>query len=1265
MQKRCTLLLAAAMLILIPLSCFGQLIENIPVRKGSSRHLLFLEDAINKTQLLQLKPGENYEVFLTADDPNCQLSFNLPEGGSDMVLTFEAEGEELLLEIEKDCTEPVDAYISISCTSCYETEARSLASIAVDENYTPNQLVKDVFIGGDCFDLEDQSISFSGDDLSRGYFSNGASSINFEDGIILSTGDIYNSAGPNDLYNAGNAFVAPSTDADLSQMVNNNSLYDVAALEFDFTPTTNQVSFEFVFASEEYCEYVNSPFNDVFGFFISGPGINGPFTNNAENIAVVPNSTDYTAINSVNHLTNSAYYVNNIPSAQHPNIPFALQCTNYPTATDGAAINDLEFDGFTTVMTAMANVQACETYHIKLVIADVGDAYFDSAVFLKANGFSSGESTVVTTEVPGVDSSSNVVYEGCLDGSFVFTRNTNDDLSLPLDVNVVVSPLSTATAGIDYEALPASITIPAGDSIYYLSVLSYADALNEGSESILLELESFCSCANPFATMYIEDALPIVVEPVDLSFCDPDTISINVQVSGGSGLHTYLWETGETTSVISPYVDASSTYSVTVTDLCGSSAVAENNITFTMTPSALISGQYFLCDTNSNAPLQIDFTGTSPWSFVYTIDGVEQPLVAEITANPFILEVNEAGVYALQTISSAHCEGDVQGEAMVEVADMFADAGGFAALDCITKTVILHGSATAGNNLVYNWTTINGNIISGENTLNLLVDQPGSYTLIVTDTSTNCIASDETQVLLNVFSPVAEATLIGPQVLDCTTPSTTLDASTSQPVEGLTFEWTTIDGNIISGDSTMNPVVNAAGQYLLTVISLTNGCTDVDSITIGIHVELPQVVLEPIGNLNCIDSFLTIYANNSSFGTNFEITWATSDGNFIAGTDSLTPLIDQVGTYSLTILDTNNDCQMTDSIVVQEDRMPPVSDAGLPVELNCNNDTWTLDGNGSSTGIPFFYLWTTINGTILNGDNSLNPEINSAGVYTLLVTNNFNGCAALDSVLVTENTNVPNSADVEIFEPLCFGDLGGVAISTVYGGTEPYTHSIDDGQSFSNENVFLNLPYGNISLLIKDAEGCIYEEELFIPEASEVQLELIPEVEINLGDSYQINALTNLAENEIDSIFWTPDESLSCNNCLNPLATPLETTRYKVWLSNENDCPAEAKILLRVRKDRGVYIPNVFSPNGDGNNDLFLIYANQEMITRIPRFQIFNRWGGKVFEVKDAMPNDPAFGWDGRMKGKPSNSAVFIYVAEIEFIDGVKLLYKGDVTILK
>lgn len=142
--------------------------------------------------------------------------------------------------------------------------------------------------------------------MSRGTFANGASNIGIGSGMVMSTGSVSILAGPNSSNSTNGGFNVLASDPDLRTLIPTYDLYDANVIEFDFTPTANTVSFDFLFGSEEYCEYVGTQFNDVFGFFVTGPGISG-----VANLAVIPNTTTPVTTNNVNHVLNSQYYFNN------------------------------------------------------------------------------------------------------------------------------------------------------------------------------------------------------------------------------------------------------------------------------------------------------------------------------------------------------------------------------------------------------------------------------------------------------------------------------------------------------------------------------------------------------------------------------------------------------------------------------------------------------------------------------------------------------------------------------------------------------------------------------------------------------------------------------------------------------------------------------------------------------------------------------------------------------------------------------------------
>ncbi len=280
-------------------------------------------------------------------------------------------------------------------------------SIEVAENatynsYSPQDLVNNVLISG-CLTAQNvkfgyyerYSHSWNGwknhswssiaGDRQLGYFNKGNSDFPLSEGLILSTGKIRSAKGPNNLASKTDEIENNAGDPDLENISGSYRSYDAAVLEFDFVPAGNTLEFKYIFASEEYREWSCSQFNDAFGFFLSGPGISGKV-----NLAKLANGTEVT-INNIHGPftdTDASYYAwNEMGSYPCPasNEAFYIDNGSGKDYTNNSPAT--QFDGMTVVLTATHQVQAGETYHIKLAIADISDQKWDAGVFLEANSF--------------------------------------------------------------------------------------------------------------------------------------------------------------------------------------------------------------------------------------------------------------------------------------------------------------------------------------------------------------------------------------------------------------------------------------------------------------------------------------------------------------------------------------------------------------------------------------------------------------------------------------------------------------------------------------------------------------------------------------------------------------------------------------------------------------------------------------------------------------------------------------------------------------
>jgi len=350
-------------------------------------------------------------------------------------------------------------------------------------------------------------------------------SLGIDSGIILTSGLIANAEGPND--NSGiTGTPGGGGDADLTAL-SGVTTFDACVLEFDVTVEFDTLKFQYSFGSDEYTTYVNTSFNDVFGFFISGPGIVGE-----NNLAIIPGTPTPISINTVNPLENEEYYIDN-----------GVGCTPgwggcmedplvAPYTTDDYYIN---YDGFTVLLNAIQVVTPCETYHLKLAIADGSDNILDSGVFIKSRSLTSYGITLASSTSVGAGFDNAI--EECVDAYIKFLAA--DTLTADYTVHFEIG--GTATNGVDYIYVPDSIVLNAGEIEDSIFIIPFADFITEGFESVTIYLVNSCD-GEPYdsVTIEIQDKveLDLNIEP-DTTICIYDTLTLTV--SGGL---EYFWSPG-------------------------------------------------------------------------------------------------------------------------------------------------------------------------------------------------------------------------------------------------------------------------------------------------------------------------------------------------------------------------------------------------------------------------------------------------------------------------------------------------------------------------------------------------------------------------------------------------------------------------------------------------------------------------------------------------------------------------------------------------
>lgn len=341
---------------------------------------------------------------------------------------------------------------------------------------TVEQLVQKIVGDG----VQITNVRYVGTPASAGSFTTDDTSIlGFKEGVILSSGDIRNIDGPNESTGVTQDNMLAG-DQELDLLIPGYTTYDATILEFDFIPNENMLSFEYVFSSDEYNEFVGSDFNDVFGFFLNG-----------KNIALIPNTNTPVSINNVNNGYGDGY------SDEYGQVP-----TNPEYFRDNTAgLFNTEMDGLTTVLTAKAAVNPGEVNTIRLAIADAGDYVLDSNVCIKAASFSTIESDAVQFE-----KFSHTVNESA--GTATVTVERTGNAAGTVSVSYYTEN-GSAKSGSDYEQTSGILTFAPGVKSLSFEVPVTDDSVAEGTEAINLYLKDIEGNAfisdNIKARLYIED----------------------------------------------------------------------------------------------------------------------------------------------------------------------------------------------------------------------------------------------------------------------------------------------------------------------------------------------------------------------------------------------------------------------------------------------------------------------------------------------------------------------------------------------------------------------------------------------------------------------------------------------------------------------------------------------------------------------------------------------------------------------------------------
>lgn len=461
--------------------------------------------------------------------------------------------------------------------------------------------------------------------------------------------------------------------------------------------------------------------------------------------------------------------------------------------------------------------------------------------------------------------------------------------------------------------------------------------------------------------------------------------------------------------------------------------------------------------------------------------------------------------------------------------------------------------------------------------------------------------------------------------------------------------------------ATVSPAQLAPGDYLFQyVVDSPAGCPP-DSSQVEVEVlPLPSADAGQPRPIGCDGMAVTLGGPATSTGPEYRYLWEVLEGAALSDPASAAPEAQTPGIYALTVINEQTGCRAGDTVAVDEQVTFPElflsasaggcfapGEAAISVDSVVNGTgpfLYSLDGQGYGPSPAFANL--------------------SVGSYTVYVidANQCEGSAEIAIEAGTAPEPFLSASAGDCFAP----GQAAISVDSVVNGTGPFLYSLD-GEDYGPSPGFFNLSGGSYTVYVIDANQCAGSAEITIDAGAALDVQLVVrsnggENTIAFGDSLLLEAVINRDSAEVDSISWFP-AAPGCGNCRQPFVRPEQTTTYTVTVADTDGCRATATITVFVEQKFRYFIPNAFSPNEDGRNDVFFVYAGPE-IRRVVTLRILDRWGNMVYNREDLPPNDPEFGWDGLFKGEPVPAGAYAFVVELELITGQVVVENGALTVV-
>ena len=620
-------------------------------------------------------------------------------------------------------------------------------------------------------------------------------------------------------------------------------------------------------------------------------------------------------------------------------------------------------------------------------------------------------------------------------------------------------------------------------------------------------------------------------------------------------------------------------------------------------------------------------------------------------------EIFDAGIYSVEVTNDINCMAIESFEITYEGRDVEAIVVP-AEINCLTPEATIKVESIEGG-LTYEWEDENGTALGMPDVDSILVATPGMYTVTVTAPD-NCNIIETIEVLENIelvdfaLSPVDQITCDDPN------PTATLDQDVTDVSQIGQVYWTVFGDTVATGVDT---ILEKGGMYEVIVVGL-NGCESTRTIDVDDIRDLPTIDLVGNQELNCLEESLVITANVTPVLGEDDSNWDLSNNDDGIDVDGDRATITEPGEYIFFYLD-DNGCSLKDTVIVLD--APEV--ALISNDLDCHNEEASIavDFLSNIDSLNWFYEGASLD----VGEDSLSYTTTDEGIYEIYYRGT-NGCenTITDTVFFYEPIS---DANLVGFDPCPGDETGSIDVEDIVGGAGNIEYDLND-DGFSETNRFEELEAGEYIITLRDSLNCTYTDTIDLNDGRPIDIQLIPDTIIDLGTSISIDPVLTLDgevfdDSELDSIFWTSTDGHFSRGLAYDSIMPFINTTYTLNLIDTLGCEYREEVVVDVSLDNlPIYFGNIFRPTiGDANN--FFGIRTTDIVERVNKFMILDRWGNLLFEKNDFDADDPTGLWDGKVRDKLLEPGVYLYMVEVDLLGDSTtgsdiFVFTGDVTLV-